>query len=229
MGKISIKQYFLLINELNIYQSENIIEFMKYILKITILVIISINLCAQSTSGAIDIEDPKQQPIKPGKESAESKGIEYLTKLNQISESGEIIAMADNDDSATYYLTALYLYCSIKYGVCPEILDSILTHDLINSSISKKSSCTNMKSFWKAWLANDMEKRHSYSVKIAFANDTAAFKKNKRNQYIRCQETITNEVATPLGRKDSIKKALKLATEINERGIDIFSDIGLAQ
>lgn len=200
---------------------------MKNIFKLLLSSFLIVSLFAQNTTGTIEIDDPQQAPPKPPTQVAESKGIEYLTALDQVIESGKIQAIPNLVDSQTQYLSALYLYCSIKDGVCPEVLDVILTQDIINSVNAKKAECPNLKAFWKSWIANDMEKRHSYKVKMAYANQTASFKKDVRPQYVKCTETVEKGMADPFARKAAVKKILALATEIKAKGFDIFANLGL--
>jgi hypothetical protein len=94
------------------------------------------------------------------------------------------------------HLNGLYLFCSLQSGTCPEVLDAILEIDIFNSGKSGKADCPVMKSFWKSWISNGLEKRHQHKVKIGQMEATTDFKKNVLPKYLRCTTTVQTELST---------------------------------
>jgi hypothetical protein len=93
------------------------------------------------------------------------------------------------------HLNGLYLYCTLQNGTCPEVLDAILEIDIFNSSKSGAKDCPIMKSFWKSWIANNLEKRHQHGVKIGQMDITTDFKRNVLPKYLRCSATVQDELS----------------------------------
>ena len=92
------------------------------------------------------------------------------------------------------HLNALYLYCSVKKGTCPDVLDTVLELDIIQSQLEGNAECSHMKHFWKTWIANDMQRRHQFQVKTGFLKDTEDFKKTTLPRYLRCSQTVAEEL-----------------------------------
>lgn len=97
------------------------------------------------------------------------------------------------------HLNALYLYCSVNKGTCSEVLDTVLELDIIKSQLDGSAECTNMKHFWKTWIANDMQKRHQYQVKTGYLKETEDFKKNNLPRYLRCSQTVADALKNSAG------------------------------
>lgn len=150
--------------------------------------------------GSIKIEAPQKSknPYKEGQESA----INYFKGMIPSVESlrtGGSSALPDIPDNALNHMSGIYLMCAVNLGTCPSVLEAILEVDVINSKLSGKISCNNMKRFWKRWLANSLEDRHSYLVKTGFIQEHQNFIQNVRPKFLKCEETvkqITNGVPT---------------------------------
>ena len=102
--------------------------------------------------------DKKKNPYTVNQDSL----IEYLdalpTKLAELKNTGE--ALRSLEDGEVSHLAYVYLYCSIKRGICKEVIDAVLEIDIANAALEGAASCPTMKRFWKVWIENDMEKRH---------------------------------------------------------------------
>ncbi|RMG41129.1 MAG: hypothetical protein D6719_09180 [Candidatus Dadabacteria bacterium] len=145
------------------------------------------------------------------------------------------------DDQTLQYLGAVYLFCSVRKGACPSILDALLESDIIYSAAKNDVSCPNLKRFWKLWVKNDMEKRHKYMVKTGFLKQTADFNANKRPTYIRCEATIEQTIGkekrgVPFFKKRykdpspiaiSINIAGKLVRLLKKKNINVYRAIGM--
>lgn len=138
----------------------------------------------------------------------QDQAIQYFEKLEKLlvqARAGSSVSAPLISEGALLYLTGAYLYCSVNNGVCPFILDGILESDLLNSSTTGSAACPNMTQFWKIWLKNDMEQRHKYLVKTGFLQLTSEFRQNSRPKYLKCKETIQNELAsTQLAQRFSV-------------------------
>lgn len=148
------------------------------------------NVEASDLRGEIMLEQPneKKDPYKATQDST----IEYFKKtindLQEISKSNQPVKLMSEGELT--HVAYLYLYCSIKKGVCREVLDAIIEIDIANSAVQGSPECPMMKDFWKVWVANDMERRHSYAVKTGMMRITNMFKQNVLPNYLKCEETV---------------------------------------
>ncbi len=110
--------------------------------------------------------------------------------------SGNTAPVPEPSKDVFRFASALYLHCSVNFGTCPAVLDTILEADIINSRLTKTAKCTQMNQFWNMWAADDMESRHSHRVKIGFLNDTSNFREKSRPHYKeQCEETVKAAIA----------------------------------
>ena len=151
------------------------------------------------------IEDKSKDPYKESQANA-MEAMNALSKKIEELKTGSISRAERPKDSGVHYLTGVYLYCTITKGTCPEILDSILEIDLINSRIEKKASCPTMLSFWKDWQANDMEARQKFMVRLGYLGITNDFNRNVRPAYVKCQETIAGRIDDQASDADFFRK-----------------------
>lgn len=146
--------------------------------------------------GEVTFED--SSPVRNTYAETQDSVIEHFKKLSELTPqlaqgaTGEVPPLSDN---AIAYLNAVYLYCAVNYGECPLVLDAVLEGDIINSKISRQVQCPSMTRFWKSWVRTDMEARHKYMVKTAFLKQTSDFNQNKRVAYIKCQDTVSKQIA----------------------------------
>jgi hypothetical protein len=176
-------------------------------------------VCAQKTQGHIDLEDTATH--RRSYNDIERDTIAYFEKFSsQLSAIGKskVEALRDLDHDEVNYLTASYLYCALKKGVCPTILDGILEVDAYNSALNGASSCPNMSAFWRAWVAADMEKRIGYQLNIGLMQKVNTFKKEGRPKYIKCKNTISEMIADAGGPQGFIAKRYVPGTPAAQRG-----------
>ena len=187
----------------------------------------------------LNVEEKAKNPYKENQKQAIEHIKALLARLNEL-KAGKDSRIDSASDGAIHYMTGAYLYCTLTKGACPELLDPLFETDLINSRISKQAECPNMLKFWHDWQANDMENRQKFLVRIGNLATTSAFTANVRPRYIKCKESIDNELRTGKTNADyfrqryadsddsraaSLKKALEL-TEAFEKSIgDIFATI----
>ena len=150
-------------------------------------------------AGSIDVDltEEKKEIIDPY-QLAQDGSIDYFTKLVEATSTlpeGNKTPIESPKEGELLHLNGLYLYCVIQNGTCPEILDAILEIDVINSKLSGKPSCPILKSFWKSWIRNKMEKRHKHHVKIGLMKKTLKFKRNDLPRYLKCTSTVREELA----------------------------------
>lgn len=145
-----------------------------------------------------------------GYEQQQDGTIQFFEEL-QIAIDGTIkedkdLSKLEPKDKYIHHLTGIYLYCTLKNGVCPLILDSLLELDIINSQIEGKPTCPIMLSFWKKWIANGLEKRVDYSLSTGFIKKRFEFKQNVRPKYLKCSGTVTERVKPDLDLRTFIKE-----------------------
>jgi len=145
----------------------------------------------------VDLAEQKKKKVDPYV-SAQDNTIAFYQKLLKHAESlakGGKEKVSFLASPEVLHLNGLYLYCSIQNGTCPEILDSILEIDVINSKLSGKVSCSSLLTFWRSWKNNKLEKRHKHHVKIGFMKQTSNFKREILPRYYRCSRTVSDELA----------------------------------
>lgn len=155
-----------------------------------ILFILSFSIPASSQEllGSVDFEESVQEDSYKKNQDDVIKIFEDLaSQVNQKKISEIKRSLTENEIN---YLNAAYLYCSSQKGVCREIPQVLLELDLIASKISNTVSCTNSLSFWRQWLANDMEERSKYLTKTGHLRDVDFFNRQVRPQFVQCQKTI---------------------------------------
>ncbi|MDC0359032.1 hypothetical protein OAO01_09470 [Oligoflexia bacterium] len=139
--------------------------------------------------GSIDLQTTDIK--KTSYSDIQNNTISYFKDIeNKLTAPQSIGRQKDLNGRMMKYLAAAYLYCTLKSGACPLVLDGVLEVDLINSKLNNKAACPNMKQFWKAWIGNDMERRLEYRLNIGFLAKTQSFKKHDRPKYLRCEDTL---------------------------------------
>lgn len=175
-----------------------------------------------------------------------------LAKLQESLKSGKIekLKTSKEDKKATgkissdlfTFINSVYLHCAIKKATCKEVLESILEIDIINSKINNKITCSNINRFWKSWIENDMEKRHSHQTKIAYISKTNEFNRVIRPRYTKCKTTISSILKNNKEKTSSeffterysslensdVNKTIKLLEDIKENIPDIYDQVGLS-
>ena len=146
-------------------------------------------------SGTLNMvmEEKQTNPYRESQEDAVRTLRALVGKIAEL-KGGTVTPVERPKDASVHFLTGVYLYCTVTKGPCPEILDSLLEIDLINSRISRKAECPTSLTFWKDWKANDMEARQKFLVRIGLLGITDDFSRNVRPGYIKCRETIAKQI-----------------------------------
>lgn len=191
--------------------------------------------------GTIEFESTERAVTSYGDRQKES--VEYFDslskKITSLSSTGSA-SVSDMSDNVTFHMTGVYMYCSLKYGACPFVLDAILETDIIKSRQNKKASCNAMKTFWRKWIHGDMNKRIRYLMPTGYANKKANFDIKDRPRYVKCSKTVAEEAKLKLSNKEffsqrysddsqivsSIKKTNLLLQTIEAKNINVFQATG---
>lgn len=137
----------------------------------------------------LETEAKAKDPYLSAEDSA-TKYFETLQNTVRSLASGNSQNVPLPDEDALRFITVSYLFCSVNSGVCQYFLDSLLEADLINGRINKTDDCKTLRSFWKEYIANDLENRHKYATKIGFLAETGEFNARTRPKYIKCKNTV---------------------------------------
>lgn len=220
---------------------------MKYLIPFLLFLISTNSLLAENPKTTFEMELAKDAPTVDEYGIAQNYIMEMLPKLkahrDQLAK-GEVSIFNLGTPARDFYklYASGYLMCSIMNGICQEFLDTILEIDLINSKISGKVSCLNTLKMWKAWLDNDMEKRHSHQTKITHVNLVSKFNKEERPKYHRCSKTIEgliadstispaaffkNRYSGKVSTEDYIQKTIDFFNLVKEKNLDIYENVGL--
>jgi hypothetical protein len=140
------------------------------------------------------------------------------------------------DDNKLKFLNEIYLLLTLKKGSAPLILDALLEIDVINSRIKKSAECPNLKTFWKFWLHDDMEKKQNYMINTGLMNVAMQFSRTERPKYIKCDETVRAEIdaaaddsqffktryAAGAVHREILNRAAKLLEEVKKQVPNVF-------
>jgi hypothetical protein len=167
-------------------------------------------------SGTIDIE--QDDPNKGSYTATQDKTVRYfddlVVKYAQVN-GGASIKIDELDDSEVHHLSGVYLYCSMTYGACPFILQTLLETDLINSYGGGPVACTNTKKFLTHYAKNDMHKRLSYLIPTALMAKKTNFEIAELPKYIKCQSTLEELLSKLKGNEAGFKERYKEDSEAN--------------
>lgn len=144
---------------------------------------------------------------------------EALSWVRQVAANQKAASLSD---SAVFYLTGLYLYCSGRAGACPFILDTILKAEQLAGRAGP--SCPVMKRFWEAWVKNGFEERLPYLVPMGSTGTMKDFNDTKRARYIKCDQSILSN--TPDQPNRSVALTLKLVEQVQQKKINVFEATG---
>lgn len=195
----------------------------------------------KKTSGEIAIDTSQAQKKDPYRETQDStlnyfKGLKG--QLQEAARSGRKLLIPDAN--AIQYLNGLYLFCSIKRGTCPSVLEALFEIDVVNSKLNNVAVCPVTKTFWKRWLENEFEDRMKYSLSTGFIAKVSEFNAKERPKYLRCDDTLkelfkdgTPAAAlfsaryAPGGRvMHAIDEVITLITAVSENNINVFVATG---
>lgn len=162
------------------------------------------------------------------------KWADALSKIASADGKGSMPALEGVSSS---YLAVLYLHCVARNGTCSFILDSILEADVIASRVDDKAKCPSMKSFWKNWLAMELEERGKFLVSVATGLEMASFNSNERPRYVNCRPTVAailedkeglaKRYGTGTPASEVVGRLMALLKEVKEDRVDIFGATGV--
>ncbi len=145
----------------------------------------------------LDLSEEREKSSYSDVQNATISAFNQLrTTARTLAEAGSASVPPLADDMLSY-LTAVYLYCAVHNGTCPLVLEAILEVDIMNAKLAGSATCPNMKRFWNAWVASDMEERHKFLVKTSHINTYSEFNTKTRPKFLRCEETVKQEISGP--------------------------------
>lgn len=144
-------------------------------------------------------------------------------------------------DRELNYFSAAYLFCTVRKGNCPMILQTLFEVDLVKSVQTQQDICPNLTGLWKYWIENDMERRMELDVPIGLIDKYQRFKKQARPKFIKCKETIQavrerspqgaeffrNRYGGDSPQRKEILKAIALLQALEKKKINLFTSQGL--
>lgn len=95
-----------------------------------------------------------------------------------------------------HHLTGVYLYCVLRNGSCPIILEGILETDIQTSKANGTAQCKNMLTFWQKWIANGFEQRVDYNLSTGHLNRYNEFKSLFRSRFLRCKDSVASAMGS---------------------------------
>lgn len=183
--------------------------------------------------GEIDLEDTtsiRRDPYAVSQDAAIAFFDDFAQKVDLLKNKSPV-TIEPLSEAALNHLANVYLYCTVRSGVCPLVLDAILESDIVNAKNGSTSICPNMERFWKVWVKNDMERRQNFLVRTANLSVTSEFTRNKRPRYLKCRETVQIEISQDVpntdffvaryaetgGPNEQVKKLAALLTELKTK------------
>jgi hypothetical protein len=191
-------------------------------------------------SGDIDVElqVEKKDPYAATQELTLTYLKNLKLQLQSVSTTNKKIILPDSE--SINYLNGLYLFCTIKKGTCPAVLDTLFEIDLVNSRLNNTALCPLMKSFWKRYIENDFEGRLKYNTSTGFITKVNEFNAKERPRYLRCEDTLKDifkEGLSPSALFSSrygatwksikaVDEVIALITAVQEKHINVFVATG---
>jgi hypothetical protein len=187
-------------------------------------------------TGQVAYENP-DAPVRNHQLEALEELDGWSSRLESIIKvSGEGIA-PDLKQNAISYLSVLYLYCSVKKGPCPFILEMTLDDDIARSRSEKKPRCPVTTRFFKSYISQSLDERGKFLFSLREGLEIAKFNSDERPRFVECKETVSAISTDPdvlrqrYGEKgssvDSAKAFRALLTEIKENNVDIYGATGV--
>lgn len=187
------------------------------------------NLAGSVNIEEFDVEESLQTKARRG-------ASDLFENLYQALQTGKTPTSPVVNEEVAHYLSAVYLQCTSKRGVCTEFLDAILETDVVVSKLSGKTQCNNLKRMWTSWVSLDMEKRLSLMTQMGLMAKVAEFNSNARRRYIQCEQAVTELLPKgPLSERYSAKSeglqrielGMKYINEVNNRFPNLFGSLGI--
>ena len=143
------------------------------------------------------------------------------------------------DAPTASYLSVLYLYCTVKKGPCPFILETLLDSDIITARSEKTTTCTSMTRFFKGYLSNALDDRAKFLYSVTQGLEMANFNTQSRPRFIECRETVAaivedkEAVAQRFGEKGTsvatVEAFNSLLKDVKSEKTDIYVATGLSK
>jgi hypothetical protein len=192
---------------------------------------------AETLSGEISFEETTNED-RNYKEVARQAATAWVDQVLASVSVVPVKPVAALSRDAAFYMSALYLYCLNKQGLCPAILETVLESDVVSSTQSASQACANSLTFWQQWLQQDMENRAKYLLSIGTATKVSLFNKKERTKYIMCKNTVEGLLKLPESERMArygatgsatayVKRVRALLQDIDAGGVDIFQAVGL--
>ena len=160
-------------------------------------------------------------------------------KLQSIVTTSGVGKVPKLDQNAASYLSVLYLYCSVKNGPCPFILETVLDADIALSRVDNRVTCALTNRFFKSYLAHGLDERGKYLFSLTQGLEMAKFNTSERPRFVECKETVSaimadkEVLAQRFGSKgteaQSVAAFLTLLSEVKEQKVDIFVATGMGK
>ena len=149
---------------------------------------------------------------------------------------GKVTAL---DSPTASYLSVLYLYCTVKQGPCPFILETVLDSDIIAARSEKATSCISMTRFFKGYLSNALDDRAKFLYSLTQGLEMATFNTESRPRFIQCKETVAailedkEVMAQRFGEKGTAVATIEafnsLLKDVKSQKTDIYTATGLTK
>lgn len=170
-------------------------------------------------SGEIVLSDMSGGQFGSSVQAGQQQTLEHYKQLFQFvsnAKGGNLGRPPIPGEKVIWYLGGVYLYCVIREGTCPYILDTILEVDVANARLDKSDKCPSMVGFWKTYLGNGMEDRHKYQTKTGYLSMTVDFNQKVRPKYVKCQQTVRAENSGGTSDQEYFKLRYRQSSQIIE-------------
>lgn len=182
---------------------------------------------------------PCKSTAQDGYQQEQDETIAYFDSLLETIRTSNYANLTPLTPRMIHYLSGVYLYCSIKNGACPLVLEALLEADVILARVKQSSECPNLTAFWREWMSNEFEKRLDYTQNT-YLNRVLEFKARERPRYIKCRETVAYEIKSSddnatffakryrpeSGNYKSIDKFSRFLKALKTQVQDVFSSSG---
>ncbi len=142
-------------------------------------------------SGINLAEKKRKNPYQETQNSTISKLAKFSRDMSKLA-AGEKIKAPQFDGQELRYLGAIYLWCTLRKGACPLVLNPLLEADLVNAVSGEGEVCSNLKGFWQSWIENDMSRRLGFDLSVGLFAKNKEFNKEVRPMYENCVDTVTS-------------------------------------
>ena len=191
---------------------------------------------APALTGQVAYENPNL--------SARNHQLDALEQLDKWSAGlGSIVGGAGEgispelNQNAISYLSVLYLYCSVKQGPCPFILETILDDDITRSRSEKTARCPLTNRFFKRYISQSLDERAKFLFSLSDGLEVAKFNSEERPRFVACKETVSSIIADQdvlrqrYGDKGASVETLEtfraLLADLRENKVDIYGATGI--